>query len=203
MLPHDVSITDFNHDDHEDLVIPNRDGDDVAVYLGNGNGTFQAGVTYSTGRRALRVSLPVTSTATTTQTSPRAAATITSSTCSSETGAAGSKPAFPYDVGDEPYSLAVGDFDEDDNEDLAVAAREVESVSIMLRQGRRDVPRDAALRHVRRTRMVWSSRTARHRRSPRRGRRVHEHLGGAGVPRAGNGTFSEFGSYPVGSFPRT
>ena len=47
--PNDVSVHDFNHDNHLDMVIVYRDSFNLAVLLGNGNGSFGAMTSYSTG----------------------------------------------------------------------------------------------------------------------------------------------------------
>ncbi len=45
--PHGVATGDFNRDGKQDIVVVNQDQDNVAVLLGNGDGTFAAPVTYS------------------------------------------------------------------------------------------------------------------------------------------------------------
>src|SRR5207248_8690754 len=47
-----VSVGDFNGDNKLDLAVTNPSNDTVSVLLGNGDGTFQAPVTYSTGNSA-------------------------------------------------------------------------------------------------------------------------------------------------------
>jgi hypothetical protein len=45
--PYGVATGDFNRDGKQDIVVVNQDQDNVAVLLGNGDGTFAAPVTYS------------------------------------------------------------------------------------------------------------------------------------------------------------
>ena len=47
--PTDIQTGDFNHDGKLDLVVTNTNDNDVAVFLGNGNGTFTPGVTFAAG----------------------------------------------------------------------------------------------------------------------------------------------------------
>ena len=47
--PYFVAIGDFNGDGKPDLVTTNLNSDNVSVLIGNGDGTFQTQVTYSTG----------------------------------------------------------------------------------------------------------------------------------------------------------
>jgi len=50
ITPAGVEIADVNGDDKPDILVVNGDPDDsVAVFLGNGNGTFQKAVTYGSG----------------------------------------------------------------------------------------------------------------------------------------------------------
>jgi hypothetical protein len=44
-----MRTADLNRDGHDDLVVGDRGGNRVSVLLGNGDGTFQAGVNYPTG----------------------------------------------------------------------------------------------------------------------------------------------------------
>ncbi|MGC9948408.1 MAG: VCBS repeat-containing protein [Bryobacteraceae bacterium] len=47
--PYSVAIGDFNHDGKPDLAVALGASNDVAILLGNGNGTFQPPVTYAVG----------------------------------------------------------------------------------------------------------------------------------------------------------
>jgi len=47
--PSSVAVADFNGDGILDLAVVNRDDGTVSILLGNGDGTFQAQVTYATG----------------------------------------------------------------------------------------------------------------------------------------------------------
>jgi hypothetical protein len=47
--PTSVMLSDVNGDGKADIVVSNRDSNDIAVLLGNGDGTFQSAVTYSSG----------------------------------------------------------------------------------------------------------------------------------------------------------
>jgi hypothetical protein len=44
--PYGVTVGDLNHDGHLDLVVPNVNGNNVSVLLGNGDGTFKPAVNY-------------------------------------------------------------------------------------------------------------------------------------------------------------
>jgi hypothetical protein len=56
-LPDSIVSGDFNGDDHDDLAVADVGTDDVTVFFGNGNGTFQAPQTIWTGPGAYILSL--------------------------------------------------------------------------------------------------------------------------------------------------
>jgi hypothetical protein len=47
--PRYLAVGDFNNDGYQDIVVANSGTDNVGIFLGYGNGTFAAQVTYSTG----------------------------------------------------------------------------------------------------------------------------------------------------------
>jgi len=48
--PEGLTVGDFNNDSHMDVATANSDSDDVTILLGNGNGTFQSGVSFGVGK---------------------------------------------------------------------------------------------------------------------------------------------------------
>src|SRR5207247_7219261 len=55
--PGSVALGDFNADGKPDLAVVGSSLNDVAILLGNGNGTFQAAVDYGTGDTPLSVAV--------------------------------------------------------------------------------------------------------------------------------------------------
>ncbi len=129
--PYSVAIGDFNGDGKPDLVVANRNSDNISVLLGNGNGTFQAAVSYPTtnpfavvvgdfngdGKADLVVS------------------NYSSNTVSVLLGNGDGTFQTPvsYGVRDYPFTMAVGDFNGDGKPDLAVGS--IQYVNILLGNG--------------------------------------------------------------------
>ncbi|CAF4987184.1 unnamed protein product, partial [Rotaria sp. Silwood1] len=57
--PYAMAIGDFNHDTRWDITVANYGGNNVGVLLGNGDGTFQAQTTFSTGMGSSPISVAV------------------------------------------------------------------------------------------------------------------------------------------------
>jgi hypothetical protein len=51
--PQSVAVSNFNQDNIADIVVANHHGDNVGLFLGNGDGTFQNQITFSPGYYAL------------------------------------------------------------------------------------------------------------------------------------------------------
>ncbi|CAF3938924.1 unnamed protein product [Rotaria sp. Silwood1] len=47
--PYSVATGDFNSDNQSDIVVSNSETDNILIFLGYGNGSFEIGLTYSTG----------------------------------------------------------------------------------------------------------------------------------------------------------
>ena len=47
--PAALAVRDFNHDDHLDIVVTNRYANNIGIFLGKGNGTFNNQTKFSTG----------------------------------------------------------------------------------------------------------------------------------------------------------
>ncbi|CAM4815669.1 unnamed protein product [Rotaria magnacalcarata] len=58
-LPYFVVVGDFNNDDRKDIAVANSGTNNVGILIGNGNGTFQSMITYTTGNRSFPIGLAI------------------------------------------------------------------------------------------------------------------------------------------------
>lgn len=132
--PDAVAMGDFNRDGKLDMAVVNSNQGTVSVFLGRGDGTFSAPVTFAVGRYpdAIAVGdfngdgkldLVVAN---------NASATVS---VLQGNGDGTFAPQVTYSVGHIPTSVAVGDFNGDGKLDLAVANSSDATVSILLGNG--------------------------------------------------------------------
>ena len=127
--PESVVVGDFNRDGVRDLAVANAGSHTLSVLLGNGNGTFQAGLTFATGRGPTSIALGdfnrdgIQDLVTTNYGSSDYYWPIIWTTVSVLIGNGDGtfQPAQNYEAGPGPNSVAVGDFNGDGLQDLAVA----------------------------------------------------------------------------------
>ncbi len=139
-LPTSVAIGDLNSDGNEDLAVANLNSDNVTVRLGAGDGTFAtqpAGSPFATGDEPRSVAVGDFDAdgdedlAVANEQSDNVTIRLGAGDGTFATQPAGS----PFATGDEPRSVAVGDFDADGDEDLAVANVRSANVTILLNAG--------------------------------------------------------------------
>ena len=134
--PRSVAVGDFNGDGRQDLAVANQNSDNVSILLGNGNGTFAAATNFAVGKAPLvvvagdfngdgRQDLAVAN-----QNSNMFP--FCSSTAFDPSGTFAA--ATNYAV-EDPESVAVGDFNANGRQDLAVANFGSNNVSILLGNG--------------------------------------------------------------------
>jgi hypothetical protein len=132
--PSSVATADFNGDGKLDVVLTNGGSNNISIFLGNGDGTFQAAVNYPAGTNPDSVAvgdfngdgkLDL------------AVANGGSNNVSVFLGKGDGtfQAAVNYAVGTGPAALAVGDFDGDGELDLAVANSGSQNVSVLLGNG--------------------------------------------------------------------
>ena len=133
--PFSVAVGDFNGDGKQDLAVANdSDPGNVSILLGDGAGNFSAPTNFPAGRWAFLSSGGRFQWRR--QARPRRCQLGSQTTCRScwAMAQAISALATNFAVGDNPYSVAVGDFNGDGKQDLAVANVDSDNVSILLRR---------------------------------------------------------------------
>ncbi|MFB6615401.1 FG-GAP-like repeat-containing protein [Streptomyces sp. NPDC085524] len=136
-LPVSVAVADVNGDSKADLIVANALDDDVSVLLGDGSGAFPTRTDFAVGDVPVSVAVgdfdgvngPDLAVA-------NAGGDSVSVLLNNGSGGFGTQPAgSPFAVGDNPFSVAVGDFNGDAKQDLAVANSTGDSVSVLLNTG--------------------------------------------------------------------
>lgn len=129
-----IASGDFNGDGIQDLVTVNTGYDTLTVLLGNGDGTFQTGVTYNTGENPLSVAVGdfngdgILDLATANEYDGSVSILLGKGDGSFE-------GAVAYGVGYYPVSVVTGDFNADGDSDLAVVNGGDNTVSVLLGKG--------------------------------------------------------------------
>ena len=138
--PMSVAVGDFDGDTFKDLAVANFDDNTVSVLIGNGDGTFQPAQTVAVGNGPAFVAVGDFDG---NAYQDLAVANFNSGNPGSVSVILGKPPGVPFvaeptpiPVGNGPISLAVGDFDGDNQKDLAVVSYKDNTVSVLLGDGR-------------------------------------------------------------------
>lgn len=132
--PFSIARADFNKDGILDLVVANRDTDNLSIYLGKGDGTFNLKTDYKTGSKSFSVV-----TADFNGDGNQDLATINfccftvSILLGQGDGTFTRLPNFP--VSPEPRSMTAGDFNRDGKADLAIAFLPSSTIWILIGKG--------------------------------------------------------------------
>jgi hypothetical protein len=143
--PAGLAAADFNGDGHLDLAVADEGNATVSVFLGNGDGTFQARSDYATGNSPVWVSAndlngdSVIDLAVANKNDNTVSVllgninTSASGTTSVGNGTFATQAVYP--AGGSPTSIAVADYNIDGLPDMAVSAESDNSVSLLLNLG--------------------------------------------------------------------
>ena len=144
--PHAMAVADFNGDGKPDLAVTNDLGQftsgRVSVLLGNGNGTFQTPLSFAVGVRPWSVAVgdfngdgkPDLAVANVLNSITTGSVSVLLNN-STGNGAVSFQEQMVFFVARDPSSVAVGDFNGDDEPDLAVTHVYVNTVGVLLGNG--------------------------------------------------------------------
>jgi hypothetical protein len=134
-LPCSVAVGDFNNDNRLDIVVANTGTDTIGIFLGYGDGTFSVMIPYSTGSRSGPVSVVVGDF----NNDGRLDVAVANSAVDNigvlfgnGDGAFSNQTTFPTGSGSDPISIAIGDFNNDNQLDIAIANFGSNSFGILL-----------------------------------------------------------------------
>jgi hypothetical protein len=133
--PYSVAVGDFNGDGKQDLAVANIDSNNVSVLLGTGTGSFGDAVNYATGLAPFSVAVgDFNNDGKQDLAVANFAGNSDSVSMLPGTGTGSFGTGAEFAVGSNPDSVAVGDFNNDGKQDLAVANYISNDVSVLLNQ---------------------------------------------------------------------
>ncbi len=132
--PRAVAVADFNHDGKQDMAVANFSAGTVSIFLGNGDGTFQAHRDFAVGVKPVFIAVADLDAD---GKLDLAVANFGSNNVSILLGKGDGtfQPGQNYPVGAGPSSIAVGDFEHDGRQDLAITNYSANTLSILVSEG--------------------------------------------------------------------
>jgi streptogramin lyase len=136
--PTSVAVGDFNSDNHLDIIVANSKADNIGVFLGYGNGSFAAIMTYSTKQGSNPISVIVDDFNNDGQLDVAVANYGTNNVgvlLGYGNGTFSIIKIYSTGQGSTPYAVTVGDFNKDGQLDIAVANYGTNSIGVLLGYG--------------------------------------------------------------------
>jgi hypothetical protein len=137
-LPNYIVVDDFNNDLNLDIAVANYGTNNVGVFLGYGNGTFTVQTTYSAGPRSSPYSIAVDDFNKDHQLDIAVANSGTNNVgifLGDGNGSFLSQNTYSISPGSRPYSIIIGDFNQDNQLDIAVSNYDTDNISILIGYG--------------------------------------------------------------------
>ncbi|CAF4556191.1 unnamed protein product [Rotaria sp. Silwood2] len=135
LYPCSMAVGDFNNDTRVDIVFSGCNSNTVGVFLGYGNGSFGNLMTYPTGSYSTQYSLAVGDMNNDTMLDIVVANYDNNNLgvfIGHGNGTFANIIVFPLDYESNPFSIVVGDFNNDRKLDIAVANNGTDSLNILL-----------------------------------------------------------------------
>jgi predicted nucleotidyltransferase len=130
-----VAVGDFNNDNRLDIVVVNSAVNNLGVFIGYGNGTFSVMITCSTGSLSVPLSVVVGDFNNDGRLDVAVSLSQTDSIgvlFGNGNGTFSNQMTFPTGSGSEPNRLAIGDFNNDNQLDIAIANYGSNSFDVLL-----------------------------------------------------------------------
>ena len=136
--PSSIAVGDFNNDNRLDIVVANYGTNNVGVFLGYGNGTFSSQITFSTGSDSGPWSITIGDFNNDNRLDIAVANYGTNNVgvfLGYGNGSFSSQTTYSTGSGSSPWSVAVGDLNNDGHPDIAVANYGTSNVGIFIGYG--------------------------------------------------------------------
>jgi hypothetical protein len=133
--PYSVAVVDFNDDTYLDIVVTNSETDSITILFGYGNGSFEIGVTYSTGARSRPYTVAIGDFNNDNISDIAVANSGTSNIFllyGYGNGTFGNETSYSLGYGYLPYSIAVQDLNQDNWMDIAIACYGTDHVETLI-----------------------------------------------------------------------
>ncbi|CAF4057546.1 unnamed protein product, partial [Rotaria sordida] len=137
-FPHFIVIDDFNNDHNLDIVVANYGTNNVGVFLGYGNGSFTPQITYSTSPQSGPYSIVVNDFNKDGQLDIAVANSGKNNVgifLGYRNGTFTSQTTYSISPGSRPQSIIVGDFNQDNELDIAVSNHDTNNICVLVGYG--------------------------------------------------------------------
>jgi hypothetical protein len=142
-LPWMLTIADLNQDNHLDIIVVNPGSNNLGVFFGFDNGSFDAQQSYSTGSSSSPYWVSVADFNNDESLDLAVANSNTQNVgilLGNRYGYFGNQTTYPTGSDSTPFSIAVSDFNKDNRLDIAVVAYGTNNIDILLGHPTNDVP---------------------------------------------------------------
>ena len=133
-----IVVADFNQDNHVDVVVANHDTNDISILIGYGNGSFARPTRHSTGIDSGPLRMTIGDFINTNQSDIAVVNSVTNKVfilIGYTMMQSDNPPAYSTGNGSLPMQIAMGDFNNDTQMDLAVVSTGTDSVGIFFGYG--------------------------------------------------------------------
>lgn len=134
--PYSVVIADLNNDHHLDIVVANSGTDNIAIFFGYSNGTFSSKVKYLTGASSRPYTVSIDDFNNDNILDMAIANSGTSNLLllyGNGNGTFVNDTSYPFGFNYNPYSVATGDFNQDNSKDFVIACYSTNHIETIIK----------------------------------------------------------------------